>query len=420
MPIADVHSASIELKNGDTLSGKISAFTPETLTLASKVSYEPLQIDSNVIQSIVFDDNTKDVDVHGEKLTFSNGDTIPCKIISLDKENLKISTWFAGEFTVKRSQIRAIQFGVGEQQVIYNGKDELSDWTTREGSWSKLSDGTLSCRGSGVLARKFDLPTNLRIKYTLAWKGTPNFAFRFCGENKSATTKQNTYEYTFNNAGMQIRRYVGSSDSGAPLVNIPLKPTNFSGKNLKLDFHINRASGMVTLFVDGTKIGSWPDSFDQSTGNFIIFNNRSSKNTVTLKGIVISDMNDGALPRHRESIDKSKSDVFLDSTGDIYSGTILSLEKEGTKRVMKLKRDASSKPFKVPENKISSLSFSQAEDLPDFEDGDFDAIFESSGQIQLSNPKFTDGFVEATHPILGKLNVDIKAISQLKKHSAEK
>lgn len=407
-------AASVELKSGDTLSGEISAFDEETLTLLSQLSPEPLQINSQAIQRIVFPNNARNKGTHGERLTLLNGDTIPCQVHSLDDKQLHFSTWFGGDFTIPRSQVRGIRFGANEQRVIYGGTGRLEDWTTRRGAWTQADDGAFTCRGSGALARKFDLPRNLRISYTMAWKGTPNFAFRFCGENKSHSTKQDCYEFTFNSAGMQLRRYA-DGNTGAPLANPPLKPSQFRGRSVQLDFHVNRDVGKVTLFVDGTQVGSWPDTLEMSEGNYIIFNNRSSKNSLTFKNILVTDMHDGSLPRHREAIDKTKSDVLLDSTGDVYSGKILGIAKRNVKRFMRIKSDEDSKPFEVPEHRISALSFATAADIPEPPENTFAASFQAGGTIQLAEPKFAQGFVTANHPVLGQCKIDLRAIKQIKK-----
>lgn len=416
-----VAAENIELKSGDVLSGKISAFDAESLTLVSPVSDQPLEIESHAVRCILFDDQHKANSTHGERLTLINGDSLPCRIISLDEKQLKISTWYAGEFTIPRTLISGVQFGIHDQRVIYSGGDALSEWSTREGKWSAPDENAYTCLGSGVLARRLDLSTNLRVSYTLEWKGAPNFVFRFCGEKSSATTKQDTYEFSYNNAGMQIRRYEGNKNAGAPLANIPLKPDNFTRHSIKLDFHINRKEGAVTFFVDGKKIDTYPDQFNASTGSYIIFNNRSSKNQITVKNIVVADIGEGSMPRHREKVRETKSDVLLDSTGDKSSGEILGITTAGeNKRKIRMKLEFNPNPLNVPEHRVSSLSFSHREESPKLPASDFTAMIQSNGQLQISEPKFLAGFVEAIHPVLGKCRINVKVLNQLKKNLSEK
>ena len=76
----------------------------------------------------------------------------PCQVLSLDDNQLKISTWYAGDFVIPRKQIESLQFGIRDQKIIYRGIDPVNDWSTHDGRWSK-SGNTYTCQGSGTLAR---------------------------------------------------------------------------------------------------------------------------------------------------------------------------------------------------------------------------------------------------------------------------
>ena len=58
----------------------------------------------------------------------------------------------------------------------------------------------------------------------------------------------------------------------------------------------------------------------------------------------------------------------------------------------------------------------EATDIPK---SDFKVLFKDNSHIDLSTPKFSDNFLEAVHPILGKCKIELRAIRQLTKHSPE-
>ena len=411
-----IHAASVELKNGDILSGKITSFDQKTLSLTSSSANENLQIKSSNIQRVIINNKLEEKTKHNERITLINEDIIPCEVISVDQEKVNISTWYAGNFTIPRKQIQQIEFGINDQLVIYRGDDDLSNWSTRKGPWSKPSASSIAINRSGTLARKFDLPTNVRISYKLSWRGSPpNFAFRFCGATDSPSSKQDTYEFTFNVAGMQIRRHTRKSTTGTPLVSdSSLKPTVFNGRSVNLDFYVNRDAGLITLLIDGTQIGTWRDMFEATDGGYIKFENRDKNSQLTFSNILIANLKTGILPRHREPIEKSELDVFLDSTGDIYSGNILSLIKNDSgKRTMLIKPTNASAPFNVPENRISLLRFSNESKTNTPKKNAFLAMLPNYGEIKLTNPQINNNFLETRHPILGKCNINLKAISRL-------
>lgn len=413
-PLADVSADSIELHNGDTLSGTIQSLEKGLVILRSPLAYAPLEIKAESISKISFPEQAEGNPVHTERLTLANNDVIPCKVLSMDKEQLHISTWYAGKFSIPRTNIRALQFGLSEEKTIFLGNDDPAQWSTRDGSWS-FSGTSYTSNGTGTLARKLDLPENLRINFNLAWKETPNFSFRFCAENDSPTTKQDTYEFLFNSAGMQIRRYENAKQPAAPIANISIKPRSIASQSINVDLRVNRAEGLISLYIDTKLIGTWPDPFATSKGEYIIFNNRTSRKTsCIISDIRVMSLNDGSLPRHREKADIAQSDVLIDSEGEKMSGTLQSISAgETNKRTVTFNVKHAANPLRVPDRRISTLLFAQPEDTPKFSKSTFTAMLDGGGQIQLENPKLVDGKLTSIHPILGPCIISPKALSHI-------
>jgi len=412
---------TVELKNGDILSGHISSLDENRVALISPLARKPLEIRAESIDRIVFPDQAKDAPKHTERLTLTNNDVLPCKVLSMDDKNLLISTWYAGKFSVPRTSIHSLQFGISEDQSIYKGKDSLSQWSTREGSWSR-SDNSYSCRGAGTIARKLDLTRNVRFSFDLAWKEKPNFAFRFCAENDSAMTRQDTYELLFNSAGMQIRRFENSKQPGAPLAEIPIKPHSISEQSLHIDLRVNRDSQQITLFINGKEEGTWPDPFATSKGNYIILNSRSSNNlTCSISNFQVSSINDGSLPRHRETNITTKTDILLDSEGEKISGSITSItEAEPNKRKITFAANYAASPIQVPDRRVSTLFFAQSEkEAPPSPTTAFTAMLAENGAIQLENPTLENDHMICQHPILGSFKISTKALTHIKQSNAE-
>ena len=413
-------ASSVVLKSGDTLSGEISSFKDNSIILASPVAHEPLCIDIAAIELILFDKHTNSMEPQGEMVTLTNGCVLPCDVISLDAKKLKIITSYAGEFNIDRSFISMIRFGVDNQEIIHTGNDPLNSWTM-EGKWSKPDSKTIRSEGDGSLSRKLELPENLLITYSISWSSVPNFVFKFCGENGSAKTMQNCYEYTFNSAGMQIRRYKRNAKNPAPLAQIELKPSKFERRNIKLDFHINRKEGLITFYVDDKKIGTYPDQLEKSIGEYIIFSNRARQNQITIKNLTVKDLNNGGALRFYETSKKIVSDTFLDSDGNIRSGEIFKISRaENKKRIMLMKGKFNASPLSVPDHRISLLSFTQKDNSPHFPESNFVATLLQNGQLKLSNLELIDGYLEAVHPILGNCKIDIKALLSLSKQANQK
>ena len=415
------HADTVELHNGDLLTGTIKSFDQGAVTLASPLALAPLEIKAEAIKRIAFPEPPADNPTHTELLTLSNKDTLPCKVLSMDKDHLHISTWYAGKFSIPRTGIRAIQFGISEEKTIFKATQAPSQWDHHEGSWS-LDGTSYTSNGIGSLAQKLDLPQNLRIQFDLSWKETPNFAFRFCADTNSASTKQGTYELIFNSAGMQISRFESRSQPAAPLANIAIRPRSVTNRTLNIDIRLNRQEGLLTLYIDRKLIGTWPDPFSPTKGNYIILSNRSSStSSCIIRNLEIRSINGSTLPRHREKNTLGKADILIDSEGEKISGTITTINKgEPNNRSLTMKVKHSTQPLRVPDRRISALLFAQPEDEPIFPRATFTAMLGSTGFLQLEKPKLIQGKLISHHPILGACSINLKAISHIKLRTPEK
>jgi len=402
----------IKLLNDDLITGDIIALTDTAAVIKTPIAAAPLKVSSSAIKRMTFASEPENTKSHSELITLANGDALPCNVLSMDKENVNIATWYAGNFQINRKNIRSLRFGLSEEREIYTGGDAVGHWGSTKGTWT-LSDGVYNSKGSGVLARELDMPENVRIRFDFAWKEQPNFVFRFCSESDSATTKQDTYEFTFNSAGMQIRRYQDTQRS-APIANIDLKPHAVEAKKINLDFRINRSIGALTLYIDGKKTETWHDVLETAEGNHIIFNNRSSSsNTCIISNILVSDWNDGSPTRHLTKIGPTDVDVLLDNEGDKRSGHIASIKKKDEDhRTIQFDTKHSSKPLMVPDHRVSILYFAQAKTEP-FPKPVFTAELTGYGNMQLEQPLIKDGKVSTKHPILGNCTIDPKMIASI-------
>lgn len=413
--MATAHADVIELADHDILTGTINKLDHDEVTINSALTTQPLQIKVDKIRSITFDSEESTPRKHTEQVTLTNGDTLPCSVTSLDQNALHISTWFAGKFSIPRTSLRSLQFGVVENQTIYQGHDDLSEWPSREGRWSYSEKG-YSCRGIGTLARPLELPQNLQIRFDLSWKETPIFAFRFCAENDKATTRQNTYELTFNSAGLKISR-CKKNQRQIPLATIALKPHEIKDHKINIDLRINREIGKITLFLDGKQRGAYIDTFDATQGNHIILNNRSNQGDgFHIDNFEVNQWRNGTLATPHLKLTQGADDILIDSEGERISGQLESIfTAEDQYRVVQLKVKHTPKPLRVPGRRINTLIFARQDDPPKKTTANFTAELIGGGSLQLTAPQLTGGKITSQHHILGSCTIDTSVVSRIVK-----
>ncbi len=403
----------VELLNSDTLTGTITSMTGDTTTLKSPISLSPLEINSSNIKRITFPDTPQRKSPHTEIITLVNGDLLPCSVTAMDKDKINFSTSYAGDFTVTTENIHSLSFGVSKEKILYSGGDPISDWHSSKGTWT-LRDGVYNAKKIGYIARKLDLPKNIRIRFDLAWRDTPNFAFRFCADHNSATTKQDSYELTFNSAGMRISRYEGTHDV-VTLTTIGLKPNTVKNNKVSIDLRIDRSKGSITLYLNDHKVDTYFDSFKPTRGNFIIFNTRSNNSSAcTLSNISVSELGKGASSRAISKKNPIKSDFFLDNEGNRITGNLVSITVNQDKsRTLQFKPEHASKPLMIPGHRISALYFAEGKHDTEFPKSNFTLHLAHYGSLQLDQPQLANNKVIIRHPILGHCAIDTNVISSI-------
>lgn len=413
----------IQLIDGKTLSGDLQKLTQETVVLKSAMAEKPLQISASSIKSITFPNrgNPDGLMAHGEKVTLANNDTLPCKIISMDQTHVLVTTTYAGEFNILRSDILALKFGVRNEKVVFVGDQDPGQWSNVEGTWEKPDRDENSYVGTGSLAQKIDLPENLRIKFTLGWNGEkpPNFVLRFCSEQNSAITKQNTYELSFNSAGMQIRRYLSSTQPSVVIANIPtIRPQSYPENKAEIDLQVDRQEREISLNINSEHVATWPDPFDAPTGEHIIFNNRSKElKSCIISDILVTSLADNALPRyHADKTAPTTTDLLIDSEGERISGKLTTITADPSgKRSVKIITKHTPTELRIPDHRISSLSFAKTDKESAYPETSFTLELGENGNLQLTKPEFIDNKVSFTHPILGKCELSSASITRIKR-----
>ena len=414
---------TLETDHGDTISGTVESLEHGTLVFKSPMSPQALQIKASSLNHLTFSHTNKQSPTHTETLTLINGDTLPCNVTSLDKEQLSVTTRYAGSLNVDRSKIRSLRFGIMSEEILFVGNEPPETWTHMEGNWSMTGDQAYE--GKGHLAQQLTLPDKVRYQYDLSWQTTPNFAFRFFAENNSAASKQNTYELIFNSEGMEIRRYPDNTNSAlriASLSTADIQQGQKQKKSINIDLRADKSEGLISLYLDSTFIGTWHDPVGPTNGNYTIFHNRSDQKT----NCVISNI---AITSRIGSIDsrfydkdatRAKTDILTDNQGDNISGNLIEIQSDdANKRVVVLQTKHSQDLFRVPEHRVSTLLFAKEENQAPSVGFSHILHLNNGAKLQINQPRISGEQLTAIHPILGPINVSRTSIKSLSKGSKE-
>ncbi len=421
------HGETLETDRGDILSGTLQSFDQGVLEFATPLSPAPFQVKASSVYKIEFSRDTSASSSHTEVLTLTNGDRLPCNVISMDENALKISTTYAGDMSLKREGLSSLRFGVGRGEILFTGGQEPQQWTASSGTWT-LNDEALYA-GSGYLAQKLSLPDKARFQFHLSWEKDPNFIFRFCAENTSARQKQNTYELTINPEGVVINRYPNSTGQVLKIANLSsseVKALRQPNAALHIDLHVCKSKGVVSLYLNSELAGKWHDPYEALSGDHIIFDNRSEKpsNGVIGKISVSSIIGDIGEKFHDPDLVASKADILTDNQGQVISGKLLTIQPaDSTRRLITISHELSAEPEPVPDHHVSTLLFGGETAVQDTARSKYLLALGEGGQLQANEPRISLESVEIEHPILGSLRLSrsfVQSITNKDNHQHEK
>lgn len=205
-PLVAVEQKSdiLNFQNNDTIHGEFLGYNPNGLLIwKTPESTTPIEFDTKKIRKVVFKGGFgASVFSHSSLLTLSNGDTLPCKLESLDDKQATVTTDFAGKLTIQRKHIASIAINPLGSKLLYSGPFSKDDWeipasaksddkaAEKKSAWEF---GNFSWYNNGALGsiinRSVKLPENYLLGFHLESSTHSNVALVFQADFKKPATK---------------------------------------------------------------------------------------------------------------------------------------------------------------------------------------------------------------------------------------
>ena len=412
--IAQASGDRISLKDGSTLRGTVLSIDgDEKLVINTDISPEPVELRASALRSINFEVKSGERQGDPELLHLVNGDILPGVLRSLDEEKLVFQTWFAGDLTIKRSNTRSIDFGVIPQKLVYMGPKPLTEWSDND-DW-EWEDGKLICDTSGTIAAENVLPRQFILRFRLDWETGPNFRIYFCDDYLKRTGNADRYYFELNSMGSQLKRQ--TTEGGRrwhTLAQSHRRPEEFRDRGVNVELRVDRDRRQIFVYLNGEKLQRTPDPIDTfPAGTGIMLQSQAGgdlKNIVS--NIAIYEWDAITELRRDEGHADPETDGLVDVEGQHISGKAVRLEEEAGKTRVIFESPFNNRPLKVNNERISSLYFKQVPDLPE---GQAPIQFDlrGGGKLQLASLELGENQLNATHPLLGPLNLDRSCLEQL-------
>ena len=400
-------NAVIGLKNGNQLSGEISAIdSTGNITIHSPLSNSALNIAHSSVLEIAFQEERVATLHTSERVQLSNGDSLPCALVTLDKSSMSLSTWYAGDIKVPTSTVSNIEFNTTPDSLIYSGPNDNDTWGVNS-NW-KVKSNSLRCIGIGEIAQKFKLPKNFTFKSTVTWESSrPLFNIHFCADSNQSQGMVDYYSLEFSSNGIQIIRS-SKAQARAQIGEIPLRLRELQSNKLDIELHVDRRTQTILVSINGGQYRVFDDtSFRVPSGNSINFESKlpHKSDSLTVANISISQWKGSKLTfgDNLRDLDLNQ-DTLFDTEGLRYTGNVQQLSIAQKKLNFEIKH--ASQPMLVPLSKIQSLYFASSKIVTNENHSEnYNIKLQGGGSLTVESITFTSKQASAVHPILGKISL---------------
>lgn len=403
------------LADGSKLSGTVTALADGgQLMLSSPLAFEPFQLKADHLKRVAFTSKNAFVDDNDALVELANGDQFPGELAAIDAESVTFRTGFAGEIKIPRPSVNTIQLGVRPPKVVYEGPEDDSGWTIKNG-W-RYDSFRFTAENSGTIHRKFDIPGSFLLRFRVSWRNTPNIQVYFADDTFETTGKADRYYLQFGGAGMELKRQ--QSNEGHPFLSMaspPGDPSDYPENNLLIELRVDRKLGLVHLFLDGEEEGKFADPLKTApSGQGIMFrSNIGGDDSQFIDQIEIREW-DPSSDRHRtEDRGDEKQDVLITRSSDRGTGSILGMTAGEGGGTIRYKGPHHPDPVELSVSDVSTLFFAKPADAPAPPSQPVELGLRGRGSLGVTGCVFTAEAVTAKHPLLGDLTIRRDAIANL-------
>ncbi len=416
----------INLKNGDHFVGKVIALKDGLIELQTPHSDVPLKILNDDLVQLHFakapssGQESADLPKNSQEIMLRNGDVFPGEVVGMNETHISFQTWFTGQLEISRDQIDSVFFGVTPQRNLYRGPRGIDSWTQGKTNQWKFADGLLTSQGKGIIGRDLKLTENFIFSANIAWQSSPNMRIHLCSKEEKIGDKENgsAFLITVNSTGVQVQRIMPPDSKGPKYKTLVTHTVNLresDSKSVHLELRVDRSKRILQLYLDGNKLEKGIDTSTPPEGSCLIFESLSSGTRDTIISNLTIDEWDTTTQRLRlEPRAEDDLDTLSVDDGDRFSGQIVSYDPNDPIKPFIVKTALSPDPIAIPLENCAVMYFSKSPDnIPS--KGQYHLDLRTGGGLTLSGIQLGSDKLTATHPWLGNLEIDRRAMQSISK-----
>lgn len=408
---------TVKLSGDHQLSGHLRSMdTQGVIEWSSPLSPEVLKLKADKLDSIEFAGEPPPDAPAPILLTLRNGDLLPVNIIEqIDLQQLKLTNPTTGRITAPRTALDSAQFGPREDKLVYEGPANLREWLEDGGeadNWD-FTNGSLVSSGSSLAARRFDLPPDFVLCFSLAWgKGSANFSTTFADPLTEGGKPVDRYRLLYNESGMRVERQVAATGKTQVLAQWQRRISQQRANNkLTIEIRVRRSEGRLEIITNGRTEGIIADPFGNIPGGGGVTLANHSGSTLIFREIRIAQDQAIRLNRHlAQDRGDGTTDSLITADDDRWSGQLLSISTDRPP-LLRFQTNVDKTPWDIPQNEVSTIFFAQAKQAQKpSPSATYRVELHHEGHLSLRSLRIEQKILHGEHPWLGAVRIPLAAV----------
>jgi hypothetical protein len=422
--VAAAAADDLTLAGGEArLSGNVISINESgVVELATELSAKPLLLRDGVVEKIVFSSRANPGDPPGTLIELSNGDRLPATIERLDSQRLNVVSPDLGRLEIPRETVRSIQTGIQRRKVVYEGPNNLDEWTTTDEGRKNLTfeNGVISANGPTSFSTKLALPRQFILRFELIWqeRQTPNFQVYFADPLLAKGEASDRYYLQFGGAGLEIKREASRGKRYNTIVILNRTREQFPENRVQLELRVNRDTARMELLIDGESEGEFADPIDGiPDGSGIAFvSNTSNGVQQQFRGIEVLEFDDSRVRHRAEDRGDPARDSLISREEDRWSGDLTEVRPTPNGLVFVFKTDFQDSPMEIPEADVSTVFLADGKTHAGKQAAHpFVIRLPGDGSLRVSSCRIGGEKITVTHPLLGPLAIRREGIASIER-----
>lgn len=417
----------VSFQNGGKLSGSVRSIQENgAIQLESPLAATPLSLLGDAVERVEFNQSEATPATGNTRFELVNKDFLMGTLLSYAPDiGARAVVEGIGEIEIPAGTLNSISLDMQPAMLIYNGPDDLSNWTVNERrgnqNW-QINRQRLSVTGSGQIGRMLNLPDRYVVRMHIQWQGQPNFQLGFSDPLEGQEVRVDRYYLQFGRAGIELKREAADGRRYHTIGILKRTPDQFPNREMEIELRVDLTRSVIHLAINGNQEGHFMDPFGNppTAGGISLRSNAAAGHQLEIARIAVESWHElSTRPSPQKQIMLRDRDSLMMREGDHFGGTVESILPTPQGLVVSMKVDFREQPMEILGDDVAVVTFPATQRPDPNAAADASSRFvlnlHDRGRLTVTQSAFEDDSVRAAHPLLGALTVSRTSVSSLER-----